>query len=85
MAVHMFHQWCSISRVSLITRLSNVPNLQVSNKLVRPCNTIMYCSSELTRSYSGATRQILHVKSYSYAEHTKSNSCVVLNSDLSAA
>ena len=45
----------------------------------------MYCSSELTRSYSRATCQILHAKSYSNAEYTKSNLCVVLDSDLSAA
>ena len=43
------------------------------------------CSSELTRSYSSATCQILHTKPYSHAEHTKSNLHVVLNSDSSEA
>ena len=45
----------------------------------------MYCSSELARSYYHPTCQILHAKYYSHAEHTKSNSCVELDSDSSAA
>ena len=45
----------------------------------------MYCISELTRFYCSATCQILHVKSYSCAEHTKSNLHVVRDSDSSAA
>ena len=45
----------------------------------------MYCSSELAKPYSCATHQILHMKSYSCAEHTKSNSCVAVNSDSSTA
>ena len=97
-AVHVFNPWCSISKVRLITRLSNVLNLQVSNKLVQPRNIIMYCSSEVAKSYSRATRQIYmrnltHMQNLMYvctnsnsrAEHRKSNSCVVLNSDSSAA
>ena len=44
----------------------------------------MYCSSELAKSYSYAAHQFLHVKSYSCAEHTKSNSRVAVNSDSSA-
>ena len=45
----------------------------------------MYCSSELAKSYSRATCQILHAKSYLCAEHTKSNLHVVLDSDSNAA
>ena len=36
----------------------------------------MYCSSEFARSYSLATRQVLHLISYSHVEHTKCNLCV---------